>query len=256
MNSNEQQMNSLENNLIESNNKSNNCMSSSAQQLIKDIENNKDREIAIQAQNEYEIGNYSLVLQLLDTLGTNKAIQHNRLITQFGIDNNVSALLSGLITSEDMDLDQHVLIDYNRALVLAKYQQRFDEAIDLLEHRINCFSNESMLGFIDDKLAVKSCLLLVILYIERRKDPKKALPLLQFISEKCDSSSIPNNLQQLKAKCCLQMGSTKSAKRELKAIGGEPMLRSYLEFERNNYRKAMKVFQTCADSENRLSVNN
>jgi tetratricopeptide (TPR) repeat protein len=256
MNSNEQQMNSLENNLIESNNKSNNCMSSSAQQLIKDIENNKDREIAIQAQNEYEIGNYSLVLQLLDTLGTNKAIQHNRLITQFGIDNNVSALLSGLITSEDMDLDQHVLIDYNRALVLAKYQQRFDEAIDLLEHRINCFSNESMLGFIDDKLAVKSCLLLVILYIERRKDPKKALPLLQFISEKCDSSSIPNNLQQLKAKCYLQMGSTKSAKRELKAIGGEPMLRSYLEFERNNYRKAMKVFQTCADSENPLSVNN
>jgi len=200
MNSNEQQMNSLENNLIEINSKSNNSLSST-QQLNKDIESNKDREIAVQAQNEYEIGNYSSVLQLLDTLGTNKAIQHNRLITQFGIDNNVETLLSGLITSEDMDLDQHVLIDYNRALVLAKYQQRFDEAIDLLERRINCFANESMFGFIDDKLAIKLCLLLVILYTERRKDPKKALPLLQFISEKCDSSSIPNNLQQLKAKC-------------------------------------------------------
>ena len=114
---------------------------SSSQQLIRDIENNKDREIAIQAQTEYENQNNELVLQLLETLGTNKAIQHNRLITQFGIDQNVDSLLAGLITSEDMDLDQHVIIDYNRALVLAKYKQRFDEAIDLLEQRRNLFSD-------------------------------------------------------------------------------------------------------------------
>lgn len=217
------------------------------------IENNKDREIALQANNEFDAGNYSLVIELLDTLGTNKAVTHNRLVSQFGIDNDVDSLLSGLITSEDLDLDQHVLIDYNRALVLAKYKQRYDEAIDLLETRMNVLAEP--FGLIDERLAVKLCLLLVILYIEKRKDPMKALPLLQFISEKCDSSSMPSGLQQLKAKCYLQMGSTKSAKRELKSIGGEPLLRSYLEFQRSNYKKAMKIMSTCSDG-SPLCINN
>ena len=256
--SNDQQMDSMETILSESNSiqRSSGQSAAVSSSQLRDIENNKDREIAIQAQTEYENKNNEVVLQLLETLGTNKAIQHNRLITQFGIDQNVEDLLSGLITSEDMDLDQHILIDYNRALVLAKYKQRFDEAIDLLEQRRNLFNNESMFGFIDDKLVIKLSHLLVVLYLERRKEPEKALPLLHLIAEKCDSTSVPNNLQQLKAKCYLQMGSVKAAKRELKAIGGQPLLRSYLEFQRNNYRKAMKVFQTCADSENSLYVNN
>ncbi|XP_054164086.1 CCR4-NOT transcription complex subunit 10-like [Oppia nitens] len=223
---------------------------------VKDMEKDKDREVAIQAQVEYENGNNSLVLDLLETLGTNKAIQHNRLITQFANDQNVDTLLDGLITSEDMDVDQHVLIDYNRALVLAKYLHRYDEAIDLLEQRRNLFTNDSMFGFVDDKLAIKVCHLLVILYLERRKDPNKALPLLQTITDKSDSSSVPNNLQQLKAKCYLQLGSVKTAKRELKSVGGQTLLRSYLEFQRQNYKKAMKVFQTCTDSQNPLYVNN
>ena len=216
--------------------------------LMKDIENNKDREIAIQAQTDYELGNNDVVLQLLDTLGTNKAVHHNRVITQFAIDGNVDQLLAELITSEDMDLDQHVLIDYNRALVLAKYKHRYEEAIDLLEQRRNLFTNESMLGFVDDKLVIKLSHLLALLYLEVRKEPTKAQPLLQLISEKCDSQSVPNNLQQLKAKCYLQMGSVKMAKRELKTIAGQPLLRSHLELQRMNYRKAMKVFQTCQGS--------
>jgi len=41
------------------------------------------------------------------------------------------------------------------------------------------------------------------------------------------------------------MGSTKSAKRELRSISGEPILRSFMELQRNNFKKAMKVFSSC-----------
>lgn len=180
------------------------------------IIDNKDREVAHLAQTEYENENHHLVLDLLESLGTNKAVSHNRLITQFGVDNDVDILLEGLITSEDLDLDQQVLVDYNRALVLAKYKQRYEEAIDLLEQRINVLSEQ--FGLVDDRLGVKMCHLLAILYIERRKDPNKALPLLQFVCEKSDQSSLPPSIQQLKAKCYLEMGSTKLAKRELKTV--------------------------------------
>lgn len=215
-------------------------------------EGTKDREIASEAQTEYENGNYEVVLQMLDTLGTDKAVKHNKLITQFGIDDNIDTLLSELITSEDLDVDQQIVIDYNRALVLAKYMQRYDEAIDLLEQRV-----PQSFGTLDDKSPiVKLCLLLSILYIEQRKDPKKALSLLQFITENSEQNSFPPRIQQLKAKCYLQLGLTKLAKRELKSISGEPLIRSYLEFQRANYKKAMKIFSNCTDLSPSMTANN
>ena len=207
----------------------------------------QERDIAITAQSEYEKGNHAETLSLLDTLDNrdSKALAHNRLIAQFGVDKNVDQLLNGLITSEELDLDQQVLIDYNRALALAKYRNRFDEAIELLENRMSVLSQS--ISLVDDRLTIKVYLLLAILYMERRKDPTKALPLLQFIHEKCDPSCHPPRIQQLKAKCFLQMGSFKNAKRELKAMSGEPLIRSYLELQRNNYKKALKIFTSCTE---------
>lgn len=210
-------------------------------------EKGQERDIAITAQLEYEQGNNENTLRLLETLDNrdSKAVIHNRLIARFGIDTNVDQLMSGLITSEDLDLDQQVLIDYNRALALARYRNRFDEAIELLENRMSVLSQS--ISLVDDRLTIKVYLLLAVLYMERRKDPTKALPLLQFIHEKCDVSCHPPRIQQLKAKCFLQMGSFKNAKRELKAMSGEPLIRSYLELQRNNYKKALKIFSSCTE---------
>ena len=216
-------------------------------------ERTRERDIGINAQAEYESGNYAECLKCLDSLSESKALEYNRLIAQFAVDKHVDKLLGGLLTSEDLDLDQQVLVDYNRALALAKYRERFDEAIDLLENRMSVLSESASL--VDERLAMKVYLLLAILYMERRKDPLKALPLLQYISEKCDVSCHPPRLQQLKAKCFLQLGSHKNAKRELKAISGEPLIRSYLELQRNNHRKALKIFSSCTE-ETALYKNN
>lgn len=207
----------------------------------------EERDTATIAQFEYEQGNHEHALRLLESLDNrdSKALTHNRLIAQFGVDNNIELLLNSLITSEDLDLDQQVLIDYNRALALAKHQHKYDEAIELLENRMSVLSQS--ISLVDDRLTIKVYLLLAVLYIERRKDPSKALPLLQFIHEKCDISCHPPRIQQLKAKCFLQMGSFKNAKRELKAMSGEPLIRSYLELQRNNYKKALKIFSSCVE---------
>lgn len=203
-------------------------------------EKNQDRDVATMAQLEYERDNFVETRALLSSLNESKALHYNQLITQFGIDSSVDTLLAGLITSEDLDLDQQVLIDYNRALALAKYRERYDEAMDLLETRMSVMLES--IGLVDERLSVKVCLLLAILYMERKKDPTKALSLLQFITDKCDVSCQPPRLQQLKAKCYLQLGSTKSAKRELKSISGEPLVRTCLELQRSNFKKAMKIF--------------
>lgn len=206
----------------------------------------QERDVAIVAQSEYEKGNHAQTLSLLESLDNHdsKAVTHNRLIAQFGVDQNVDQLMNGLITSEDLDLDQQVLIDYNRALALAKYRDRYDEAIELLENRMSVLSQS--ISLVDDRLTIKVYLLLAVLYMERRKDPTKALPLLQFI-DKCDATCHPPRIQQLKAKCFLQMGSFKNAKRELKAMSGEPLIRSYLELQRSNYKKALKIFSSCTE---------
>lgn len=210
-----------------------------------DKERSKERETAVQAQVEYENGNYEQALNLLNTLNDSKAVFFNKLITQFQLDNDTDTLLGGLLTSEDLDLDQQVLVDYNRALALAKYRERYEEAIDLLDTRVSVLTESA--GLIDESISIKACLLLAILYMERRKDPGKALKPLTFIGEKCDASAHPARLQQLKAKCYLQMNSTKAAKRELKSISGEPLIRSYLELQRSNFKKAMKIFSSCVE---------
>ncbi|RWS04086.1 CCR4-NOT transcription complex subunit 10-like protein [Dinothrombium tinctorium] len=214
---------------------------------------NKERDFESKAQFEYENGNYNQCLQFLQNIPESKAVENNRIITQLAIDGDVDSFLSRLKISEDLDLEQQVLIDYNRSLVLAKHKQSYDEAIDLLEARMSVLSEP--FGFVDERLTVKLCLLLAIIYIEKKKQPLKALSILHFISEKCNNSFLPTRLQQLKAKCYLQMGSTKAAKRELKSISGEPLLRTYLELQRNNLKKAMKIFNTC-NRDSTLYVNN
>ncbi|KAI1286784.1 CCR4-NOT transcription complex subunit 10 [Halotydeus destructor] len=205
-----------------------------------------EREIALKAQSEYENSNYTEALKHLAAIeDDSKALQHNFIITQFSIDKNIETLINALSTSEDLDLDQQVLTEYNRALALAKYLHRYDEAIAILENRMSILSKS--VGLVGDRITFKVCLLLSILYIEVRKCPSKALLLLQYISEKCNASSQPASLPRLKAKCYLLLNDPKSAKRELKAISGDPIVRSYLELQRNNIKKAMKIYGGCVE---------
>ncbi|RWS19748.1 CCR4-NOT transcription complex subunit-like protein, partial [Leptotrombidium deliense] len=217
------------------------------------MEADSNKECESQAQLEYETGNYEQCLRLLQNSKEQKPVDNNLIITEFAINKDIDTLLNTLKASEELELEQQVLIDFNRALALAKYNQKYDEAIDLLEARMSILSEP--FGFVDERLTVKLCLLLSIIYIEKKIQPLKALQILQFISEKCSLSCIPSRLQQLKAKCYLQLGSTKAAKRELKSISGEPLLRSYLELQRNNLKKALKIFNTCTRDSN-LYVNN
>lgn len=158
-------------------------------------ESNKERDIAIKAQNEYENNNFEESLKLLETLGDNKSVAFNRMITKFGISNDIQTLLSELNSCEDLEFDQQILLDYCRSLLMVKYENKYDEAIALLEKRMSLLTEP--FGLVDEKIIFKLCHLLAIIYIERRKDPVKALSLLQFISDKCISFAPPSRYKIL-----------------------------------------------------------
>lgn len=214
-----------------------------------------DRDSAVLAQTEYERGNCKECLRLLDSMSESKGRLLNRALAKFGIDKDVNCLLKHLRATEDLEPNQQVLVDYNRALALSKFKGDFEEAIDLLENRKAVLPESS--GVIDDRLVTQVTLLLAVLYIESRKDPQRALNLLQSLSEKADLELCPTEkMQQLKAKCYLQIGSSKTAKKELKSISGAPSVRACLELQRGNCKKAFKIHSSCPDEESQLFRNN
>ena len=207
----------------------------------------KEREVAIQAQTEYDRGNCKECIQLLDSLSESKGRILNRALAQFSLDQDVDCLLNHLIATEDLEPNQQVLVDYNRALALARFKGDFDEAIDLLENRRAVLPESS--GVIDDRLVIQLTLLLGILYLESKKDPQKAFNLFQVVSEKADPSLCPpDKIQQLKVKAYLQMGKTTIAKKELKTIAGvHPFLRCLVDYQKGNFKKASKTLETIPD---------
>lgn len=204
----------------------------------------RETDVALAAQSEYEKGNADEALNLLRRLPDSRSLTLNRLLCEFAMDRDCDRFLTALTGVQELEPDQQVLVDYNRALVLAKHQRRLQEAINLLEERRSLISESG--ATIDDKLDVQMHLLLAALYLDTRKNPSAALTVLQYVSEKCDTTCqpAPQRLQQLKAKCYLQMGSPKTAKRELKMVSCEPLIRCYLELQRGNCKKAMKIFNT------------
>lgn len=212
----------------------------------------KERDTAHQAFCDYEAGRYKESLKRLETLnGDDKSVQFNSSIVQFSIDGDVDRLLENLTSDDELDLAQQVCVDFNRALLLAKYKGNFKEAIKILEKRVSLITDP--MGIVDERTTIRLCHLLAVIYVERKKDPSKALALLQFLGDKFDNP--PHRLQQLKALCYLQMRSTKAAKKELKSINGEPLLRSYLELQRSNCKKTLKTFASCS-KENPYYINN
>src|SRR5688500_469254 len=109
-----------------------------------------DRDSAVLAQTEYERGNCKECLRLLDSMSESKGRLLNRALAKFGIDKDVNCLLKHLRATEDLEPNQQVLVDYNRALALSKFKGDFEEAIDLLENRKAVLPESS--GVIDDRL--------------------------------------------------------------------------------------------------------
>ena len=72
---------------------------------------------------------------------------------------------------------------------MVKYEHKYEEAISVLEKWMGLL-NEPY-GLIDEKIVFKLCHLLAIIYLDRRKDPAKALSLLQYITDKCVSCPPP-----------------------------------------------------------------
>ena len=216
----------------------------------------RDTDVALAAQSEYEKGNADEALNLLRRLPDSRSLTLNRCLCEFAVDRDCDKFLTALTGVQDLEPDEQVLVDYNRALVLAKFQRRQPDAIRLLEERRTLVSESG--STIDDKLNIQMHLLLAALYLDTRKNPSAALSLLQHVTEKCDATCqpAPQRLQQLKAKCFLQLGCPKSAKRELKTVSGEPLIRCYYELQRGNCKKAMKIFNSHIAEEQTVALRN
>ena len=214
-----------------------------------------DMGIAVMAQSEYERGDADQATRLLDRLPDSKSLTLNRLVCQFAIHKDCDSFLKGVESLQDLEPDQEALIDYNKALVYAKYMDRISDAIDLLEERKTKIDSGSCI--IDDKLTIQIYTLLAVLYLENRTNANRALNLLTYVSDKCSSSSsAPARLQQLRARCALQLVNPKTAKRELKSIIGEPHLRCYQELQRGNCKKAYKIFNSMSSNNNNDQASN
>lgn len=149
----------------------------------------KDRESGAQAKYEFDQGNYEEALKILDGLNDNKSVELNRIVTKFALSADVDQTINNLTSCEDLELDQQGICGYNHALLLAKYKKNYDDAIKILEERLSALPEP--FGLVDEKVTISLCHLLSILYIERRKDPARALRLLNLLSDKFASSPPP-----------------------------------------------------------------
>lgn len=201
-----------------------------------------EEDVAVLAQSELEKGNADQALGLLRRLPDTPSTTLNRLLCQFTIDHDSDAFLKGLDEVQGLEPDQQLLVDYNRALIWSQKQRRIQDAIDLLERR-RCLMSESRDVPLDEKLVIQVLFLLAVLHMETRKNLTTALSLLQEVGERSESAghAVPARLQLLKAKCHMQLGCVKTAKRELKNAPYEPMIRCHLELYRGNCKKAMKI---------------
>lgn len=191
----------------------------------------------------YEKGHYAECLAELFKCRPTKAVEHNKVIAECELRENADELLADLQCNEELQLDQQVLCDYNRALALGKYKQQFDDAIEILEDRLLVLTEP--FGVVDQKLAFKLFYLLAVIYIERKRNLQKALNLLQIINDKCDPLYSPPNLQYMKVKCYLAMGNFKKVKKKLRFLSVEESLlvRVYMEMMKGEPFKASKTFQ-------------
>jgi tetratricopeptide (TPR) repeat protein len=202
----------------------------------------------------YEKGEYARCLEGLAACRPTKAVEHNQIIVECEMNANADVLLSDLQCTEDLQLDQQVLCDYNRALALSKYKDRFDEAIEILENRMLVLTEP--FGVVDEKLAFKLFYLLAVIYIERKRNLQKALNLLQIINDKCDPLCSPPNLQYMKVKCYLAMGNIKKVKKKLKFLSPaeSDLVRVYIEFIKCTPVKAFKLFHELIETPERKTI--
>lgn len=245
----------------------------------------QEKEMAASAYEAFTAGKYEHSLKQLDALQElNKEdykVPMNRAVVEFyqsgqtttGAFKQTLLLLKNQIHSSAEDVDglddvENSMLYYNQAIVLYHLRQ-YSEAIAIAE-RIYQFLEPF------ERFAQAVCFLLVDLYLLTFQ-PEKALHLLtvldklsvqgggkngkessnkEAVSQKAEFAAMmeaaKSKMHQYKVRAYIQMKSSKACKREIKSVmntagNSAPslFLKSNFEYLRGNYRKAVKLLNSC-----------
>ncbi|GFQ92093.1 CCR4-NOT transcription complex subunit 10-A [Trichonephila clavata] len=251
---------------------------SSSYQFVPDA----DREMAVQALQEFEQQNYEQSLSLLKKLISKRPkdskVFHNYCVAEYYLSsckktdqfNKKIADLSkqahiDIQSLESLDDIDNCVVLHNQSVALYHFHQ-YHSAIYILDKVFKFIEP------LEENLARNICFLLLECYLSIYQ-PKKALYLVGYIEtvlfaeiKNCNKSSqiddknengmseaLRRKLQLCKARCYAMMKTSKACKKEIKnllssgsSIQNIPAfyLKSQLEYQRGNYRKALKLLNS------------
>lgn len=170
-------------------------------------ESNENIKLADEARDLFGKREYKQCIDCLDRLNNARATQANKLIARYSIDKDAKSYLDSLSKhsqeyANELTFSQQTIIDHNRALILSRQLCKFRESIDLLERRVGLIESVGE-QTIDRPILCRVYVLLVTIYMERKCRLKRALELLDRLSERLNGEHLPKNFYYLKVRCYL-----------------------------------------------------